>query len=559
MFDICKTVFSGRGSYVGIFEEPEHKGGGLWIRSLIRPEWGTTGKKKIATQMLKIMPYLDQRFVAFEKLFEPHVLQLIHGAGEIRLRIANSHTVLIDLNGLDIVFEHDYDELFASNFLFAENKFAAEYPICNTVIYIDLTDGSLVYDKALKRIFVSDCTRLTIRIKRTDLTYSDEKMLTEAEIWDSFLAFSSHFNTNEPQAMLAAYLLWSGTFSPIGNIMRECSPISKNKMNMVFLWANCFIGIAATVADEHLAKSNLLSITDYQKENGIILDAVNPVLQIGWFTKPPIYGYIYRIYESAGIVFSEKENRQLYDTYVRLADAWLANAGGNGLCSYNHPWDSGMDNATCFDETLPISTPDLNTYVVLLLDVIGDIADKLGMEREKAHYKKLSRDYCRSFIKQAWRDGAFAAITSDGTVIKIMTTCRYVPLLLGDHLPKKISSAMCKNMLHDGTLTEWSVASESVYSAKYDTRQGDSYKPGAYWRGPVWAYLVFIICHGLVINGNRMQAERIARRFIQLVEHNEGAIYEDYDALSGQGFDDSCNQWTAAIYLIAKSFCAKDG
>lgn len=552
MFDISKIVFSARGSYIGIFNEPTHYGNGLWIRSLISPEWGTTGKKKLGTQMLKIILQQKGEFVAFKYEFMPNYLKLYNEFGFIKIVIANTHTVVMTLHNFDVVFEHDYSDLFATDFIIKEQKITALYPICNTKFSIEGKNGELEYDRGTKRIFVKKCKKITVSIKRTDLTYIDNNERSEERLFNDFTSFSENFSQSTEQERLSAYLLWSGTFSPLGNIKRECNPISKYKMNMFFTLANCFIAMALVKADKTLAKDNFLALADHQKENGFIVDAVNPVLKVSWFTKPPVCGFIYAQLIALGIAFTKPEKEKIYELFKNLLDAWLKAANNLKLCRYTHPWDSGMDNATCFDDVLPISTPDLNTFILLLMKALHDLAVELEKESDAIKLKKQQKVYLSNFIQYSWNGNEFTGVSDAGLQIPLTSSSKYIPLLLGDLLSKKMIDLMCKNMLQDGTITQWSIATESIKSIKYETRQGDTFKPGAYWRGPVWGYFVYLIYIGLEINGKTELATKIAESFCKLVEKNAKGIFENYDALTGEGYDDSCDQWTAAIYMLLK-------
>ena len=54
-YDLTKNVFSSREAYLSVIKLKDDVGGGIWIRSLIHPEWGT-GRQKISTLLLKLIP-----------------------------------------------------------------------------------------------------------------------------------------------------------------------------------------------------------------------------------------------------------------------------------------------------------------------------------------------------------------------------------------------------------------------------------------------------------------------------------------------------------------------
>ncbi len=560
MFDIEKIVFSARGSYIGLFKRAEHHGGGLWIRTLINSEWGSSNKKKMTTQLLKILPFQSGRFVEYQTEFFPHMLRLYNETGEIVFHIANAYTLEAQIRNFDLVFEHDHDELFAANIEVHDHDFAADYLICRTHVEIAAKGGRMQYDAKSHRVFLSGSKSLQVMVKRSDLVYQEQEPVTKEQRQNEFQEFYQTMGIDGDMAQLAAYLLWSGTYSPLGRIRRECSPISKYKMGMLLMWANCFIGLSLVNTDRALAKNNYLVLLDYQKENGSVQDAINPVLSVEWFTKPPVYGYFYSLYREMGVEFEEQE--QIGKALIRMAGYWTDNQGSLGLCRYTHPWDSGMDNASCFDDILPISTPDLNTYMVLLYDAIGEIYESQGKQREGNRYRKLAETYLAKFISLCWNGKEFTAVSDRGKQIPLTNACKYIPMILGRKLPTEIAEQMVSSLKSSHMITRWSIASESTDSMLYDTRRGDTVKPSAYWRGPVWPYFVFLIGNGLRSLGELDTAMELEQRFIHVVDYNHGGIYENYDALTGIGYDDSSDVWSAAVYLMLKArakVCHSDG
>jgi neutral trehalase len=87
----------------------------------------------------------------------------------------------------------------------------------------------------------------------------------------------------------------------------------------------------------------------------------------------------------------------------------------------------------------------------------------------------------------------------------------------------------------------------------YDTRKGDSAKPNPYWRGPVWAPVLYLIYDAIKEKSDGILADKIAVRFTETVEKNGGFFYENYDAITGVGYDDTGYGWTAAVYLLLKT------
>jgi glycogen debranching enzyme len=257
------------------------------------------------------------------------------------------------------------------------------------------------------------------------------------------------------------------------------------------------------------------------------------------------------------VVFSLEEKEALFSTLKRLYLAWEGISGENKICRYVHPWDSGMDNSTAFDNILPISTPDLNVHIITLLQCLSILSAELGLSEESMRFAKTAKNYFHHFMRLSWNGNEFTSVTDSGMQMTSNASCKFIPFILGSLLSKETIEKMKAQLFRDGFVTRWSIATESTRSDKYDTRQGDTFKPSAYWRGPIWPYIVYLVVDGLIGCGEKDTAKDISRRFCDVVEKNCEGIYENYDALSGQGFDDSCDQWTAAVYLIFKADEAK--
>ena len=54
----------------------------------------------------------------------------------------------------------------------------------------------------------------------------------------------------------------------------------------------------------------------------------------------------------------------------------------NGLCEYQHPFSSGLDDSPLRDEGMPVEAPDLNTYLCLQQEALGRMAPVIGAEGE---------------------------------------------------------------------------------------------------------------------------------------------------------------------------------
>ena len=116
-----------------------------------------------------------------------------------------------------------------------------------------------------------------------------------------------------------------------------------------------------------------------------------------------------------------------------------------------------------------------------------------------------------------------------------------MPLVLGDLLPKEISSKLAEILERD-FLTENGLATEMPTSAKYD--------PDGYWRGPIWAPTTYLLVDGLCRCGKDRLAKTIAERYCNMSCRKAKGNYENFDALTGLGLRAPGYTWSASVYML---------
>jgi glycogen debranching enzyme len=117
----------------------------------------------------------------------------------------------------------------------------------------------------------------------------------------------------------------------------------------------------------------------------------------------------------------------------------------------------------------------------------------------------------------------------------------YLPIILGERLPAKISNKMIADLKKPGYLvTPYGIASESPQSKLYN--------PDGYWRGPIWAPATLLIIDGLKSLKENNLAEELAKRFCNTC--NKNGFAENFNALSGEALRDPAYTWTSSIFLI---------
>jgi putative isomerase len=242
---------------------------------------------------------------------------------------------------------------------------ASAYPVSDKGCYTILLSFSF-YEKIQDNSSKSSPEKITHEIK------------THFEKWqNSFDYISGKYANSYEQAV---YLLWMSTVYPQGNYSYPAVLMSKNHMNSVWSWDNCFNALALCKHHPKLAFEQLQLIFDKQLPDGKLPDRVNDLVLRSIYTKPPIHGWcIMRMIEK-GFVFSKDQMTYLCKKLSSVTQWWLTarDDNCNGICQYNHGNESGWDNCTCFDNGVPVETPELTAYLLLQMKAIAKLYKLLG-------------------------------------------------------------------------------------------------------------------------------------------------------------------------------------
>lgn len=339
-------------------------------------------------------------------------------------------------------------------------------------------------------------------------------------------------------SVLAAYVLWSATVAPAGFLTRESVLMSKHWMDKVWSWDHCFNALALASADPALALDQFLAPFDHQDASGALPDSIAHSERLYNFVKPPIHGWALARLRDEGIVLTDAERRDVYDKLARWTRFWLdeRRVPGRALPHYHHGNDSGWDNATVFDRTRVVESPDLAAFLIIQLDELANLAAEVG---EDGAVWRVERDRVAAALQELWRGDGFAARGVDDGLDASRTSL--LPLLAvtaADRLPAEVGAALAAGV--EAFLTPWGPATELP--------DGPHYESDGYWRGPIWAPSTLLLADGLRRAGHAALADDIGARFRRLCE--SGGFAENFDAQTGEGLRDRAYTWTAAVYLV---------
>ena len=318
--------------------------------------------------------------------------------------------------------------------------------------------------------------------------------------------------------------------------------MSKNWMCNVWSWDHCFNAMALAYNNPKEAWDQFMVMFDFQKESGNIPDSVNDAVVINNYCKPPIHGWTLKKLMKI-MDLSKEQLLEAYEKLSRWTNWWLncRDENGDGLCEYTHGNDSGWDNATAFSQLPPVTLPDLNAFLVLQMDVLADVAEKLGYMSDVDMWKTRSERMMQRMLDVLFRDDRPAALAGfDMKQVETDSLILYLPIILGDKLPEKIRRNMTESIKSEKFNTKYGLATESIKSSAYEA--------DGYWRGPIWAPSTMIILDGMRECGENEFVQEITHKFCRMVQKSGCA--ENFDALTGCGLRDRAYTWTASVMLV---------
>jgi hypothetical protein len=345
-----------------------------------------------------------------------------------------------------------------------------------------------------------------------------------------------------PAAELAAYVLWSASVRPAGLVSRPAVLMSKHWMDKVWSWDHCFNALALAPGCPELAVDQFALPFDHQDGSGALPDSVTHSEVLHNFVKPPIHGWASgRLRRRLPAPPSSAELAETYDRLARWTHFWLSarRAPGAVLPHYQHGNDSGWDNATTFDPERVVVTADLAAFLVLQLHELAHLAEELRKPDEASRWTRTAHEIQSALLDELWTGERFVARgAATGDTWSSSSLLDLMPIVLGEHLPGEIGSALADHI--KSHLTPYGLATELPTSPHYLS--------DGYWRGPVWAPATVLIEDGLRRAGHHRLADDISARFRALCETHGFA--ENFDALTGTGLRDRAYTWTAASYLL---------
>lgn len=358
-----------------------------------------------------------------------------------------------------------------------------------------------------------------------------------------------------PAYLYAWYLMRAGLISSRYYVTREAMVPSKVHYVGLWQWDAFFHALAYRHLDPQLAHDQFRVLFDHQRPDGMVPDCVfdeGVVERMGYpvdasVTKPPVAGWcLWRVYEATRDVDFLDE---MYEPLTRWQRWWLerCDRDADGVCQYDHPYSSGLDDSPLWDHGMPVESPDLNTYLCLQAEALGRIAEVLGRPEEARGWYSQADQLAQALLDHLYdpRSGVFWAqrMTDTGHErVPVLAVVSLLPLLTG-RLPVPVQRALVDRL--EDPETFW-----APYPVPTVARCDPRYDPDQMWRGPVWVNVNYLLVDGLLRCGEGGRARELCDRTLALVAAHPD-IREYYNPETGQPGKKAAPAfgWSAALFI----------
>ncbi|MBV8158949.1 MAG: hypothetical protein JO278_14920 [Dyella sp.] len=318
-----------------------------------------------------------------------------------------------------------------------------------------------------------------------------------------------------------------------------------------------------------LARDQVRAMFDFQGADGMVPDCVYlDKAGNNWRdTKPPLATWaVLEIYRSTG---DKDFVAEMYDKLVRYHRWWFSarDHDHNGLAEYGSTdgtriaaaWESGMDNAVRFDRarmlknadgawSLDQESVDLNAYLYREKLDLAELAGVLGKSADQARWREEAVRM-RALIRQRMYDGAagyfFDARLGHDERVTVFGSEGWIPLWAG------VASAEQAGHVARVMLDPKKFATPMPFPTL--AKDDPHFSPiKGYWRGPVWLDQAYFGVVALRRYGYQREADDMARRLVLQPPGLTGqaTTYENYDPLTGRGYQSRNFSWAAASYFL---------
>ena len=380
----------------------------------------------------------------------------------------------------------------------------------------------------------------------------EETFEAAAQRWhDWFAAVPPVDPAYADQYYYAWWIMRAGLISTRFYTTREAMTPSKIHYVGVWQWDAYFHALAYRHTDPKLARDQIRIVLDHQRPDGMIPDAVHDEGTITHLafpvdadvTKPPLLAWAaWKLYEND---HDREFLDEIYEPVVRWNRWWFeqSDVSGDGLCEYTHPFSSGLDDSPLWDGGMPVTAPDLNTYLYLQMEYLSQIAGVLGLERDRREWRRQANTLLERMMAHLWdpEAGVFWPLR-DGEPIRILTPFSLLPLLTGA-LERSVADRLVAHLTDPQTF--W-----TRYPVPTVAKSDPNYDPWQMWRGPTWVNINYLLIEGLQRSGYPRVASDLRKRTLEMALNHQD-IFEYYNPENGEACTHAATifGWSAALFI----------
>ncbi len=358
---------------------------------------------------------------------------------------------------------------------------------------------------------------------------ADATIATAAQRWhDWFAAAPEVAEPYREQYYFAWLVMRTGLISSRFYTTREAMTPSKLYYVGVWHWDAFFHALAYRHVEPRLAQDQIRIVLDHQRADGMIPDAIHDegvVTHLTFpieadVTKPPLLAWsAWKLFEMDG---DREFLDEIYEPVVRWNRWWFDHndTDGDGLPEYQHPYSSGLDDSPLWDQGMPVTAPDLNTYLVLQEEAIARMAEVIGEPGDAAAWSGRAERLAERMIDKLWdaEAGLFWARHA-GAPVGVRTPFSLLPLITG-RMPQRIVDRLIEHLTNPDEF--W-----TRYPVPTVAKNDPAYSPLEMWRGPSWVNINYLLVEGLSRIGRHDLARELRRRSLDMMLSGDD-IYEYY-------------------------------
>ena len=382
----------------------------------------------------------------------------------------------------------------------------------------------------------------------------EETIAAAAQRWHAWFAAAPEVSgLYRAQYYYAWWIMRAGLISTRFYTTREAMTPSKIHYVGVWQWDAYFHALAYRHVDMALAKDQLRIVLDHQRRDGMIPDAVHDegtVTRLTFpveadVTKPPLVAWAtWKLYE---VDHDVEFLNEMYGPIVRWNHWWFDHndVDGNGLCEYQHPFSSGLDDSPLWDDGVPVESPDLNTYLCLQEEALSKIAEAIGAVGESEQWAQRADLQAARMLRWMWDEEAglfWAKRPRQNARVDVRTPFNLFPLLTG-RLPEDVTRRLIEHLTDENEFwSRYPLPTVALNDPKFD--------PLTMWRGPAWVNVNYLLIEGLQRTGYTDLARELRRRTLDLICLHDD-IYEYYEPQTGAVPPKAASLfgWSAAVFI----------